>query len=93
IIWGFWTVTLQLQGYTPEHPGPLGFHIPGVLQNRIFYIRDFIIGSLIVLVLLLRPQGLVPEERRVSIWLDREVRRARHLERAGGEREAQIPSD
>jgi len=66
VVWGIWTIMLQLNGY----------HLPGVLHSRIFYIRDFIIGALIVTVLLLRPQGLIPEERRVSIWLDRQMRRA-----------------
>jgi branched-chain amino acid transport system permease protein len=65
VIWGFWTITLQLQGYD----------LPTALSSRIFFIRDFLIGSLIVTVLLLRPQGLLPEERRVSIWLDREAKR------------------
>ena len=77
IVWGIWIISLQLQGYTPERPGPLGFAIPGFLQNRIFFLRDFLIGSLIVGVLLLRPQGLLPEERRVSIWVERQARRLR----------------
>jgi branched-chain amino acid transport system permease protein len=74
VVWGFWTITLQLQGYTPEHPGPLGFALPDALQSRIFFIRDFVLGSLIVVVLLLRPQGLLPEERRVSIWVERHAK-------------------
>ncbi len=65
VVWGFWTTTLQINGYD----------LPDVLQSRIFYIRDFVVGSLIVIVLLLRPQGLFPEERRVSIWLDHRMRR------------------
>jgi branched-chain amino acid transport system permease protein len=75
VVWGFWTITLQLQGYTPEHPGPLGFALPDAVQSRMFFIRDFVLGSLIVVVLLLRPQGLVPEERRVSIWVERHAKR------------------
>ena len=90
IVWGFWIISLQLQGYTPERPGPLGFAIPSVLQNRIFFIRDFLIGTLIVGVLLLRPQGLLPEERRVSIWVERRVRRRSKLEPEG---QAEAPSD
>jgi branched-chain amino acid transport system permease protein len=74
VVWGFWTITLQLQGYTPEHPGPLGFALPDALQSRIFFIRDFVLGALIVVVLLLRPQGLLPEERRVSIWVERHAK-------------------
>jgi branched-chain amino acid transport system permease protein len=65
VVWGFWTITLQLQGYP----------LPVVVSSRIFFIRDFILGALIVVVLLLRPQGLLPEERRVSIWVERHVKR------------------
>lgn len=62
-VWGFWTITLQLQGYD----------LPGAVATRIAFIREFVLGALIVAMLLLRPQGLVPEERRVSIWVDRRV--------------------
>jgi branched-chain amino acid transport system permease protein len=62
VVWGFWNITLQLQGYP----------LPTIVSSRIFFLRDFLIGSLIVTVLLLRPQGLVPEERRVSLWVERE---------------------
>jgi len=65
VVWGFWTTTLQINGYD----------LPDVLQSRIFFIRDFVVGALIVVVLLLRPQGLFPEERRVSSWLDNKMRR------------------
>ena len=67
MVWGFWIITQQLQGYD----------LPDVLRNRIFFMRDFILGSLIVIVLLLRPQGLLKEERRVSIWVERQSRRLR----------------
>jgi branched-chain amino acid transport system permease protein len=65
IVWGIWTISLQLQGYD----------LPEVVKSRIFFVRDLLIGGLIVSVLLLRPQGLLPQERRVSIWAEREVRR------------------
>jgi branched-chain amino acid transport system permease protein len=78
VIWGFWTITLQLQGYD----------LPGVVSSRIFFIRDFLLGSLIVAVLLLRPQGLLPEERRVSIWVERFARRSDKLEPAQPETRA-----
>ena len=65
VVWGIWAITLQLSAYD----------LPETLRTRIFYIRDFVIGALIVTVLLLRPRGLIPEERRVSIWLDRHMRR------------------
>ncbi|KKL67412.1 hypothetical protein LCGC14_2135250, partial [marine sediment metagenome] len=92
VVWGLWTITLQLQGYTPAHPGPLGFAIPDAVQSRIFFIRDFLLGALIVVVLLLRPQGLVPEERRVSIWVERHARRLRRRGPAPAE-QAGSPSD
>jgi branched-chain amino acid transport system permease protein len=66
-VWGIWTIALQINGYD----------MPGAIQSRIFYIRDFLIGSLLVITLLVRPQGLIPEERRVSIWLDRRMRRSK----------------
>jgi len=65
IVWGLWIVSLQL----------LGYPLPDFIQVRIFYMRDFLLGALLVTVLLLRPQGLLPEERRVSIWVERRLRR------------------
>ncbi len=82
IVWGLWTTTLQIQGYD----------IPTALSSRIFFIRDFVLGALIVIVLLLRPQGLLPEERRVSIWVERHTRRLRSRERAPP-KQAELPSD
>lgn len=64
VVWGIFTITLNLQLYD----------LPGILESRISFLRDFLLGLLIVTVLLLRPQGLIPEERRVSIWLDRRMR-------------------
>ncbi len=66
-VWGIYTIALQLNGYD----------LPAVLKTRIFFIRDFLIGAMLVLILLLRPQGMFPEERRVSIWLDRRMRQLR----------------
>lgn len=71
IVWGFWTTSLQLQSY----------NMPDALQVRIFYIRDFLVGVIIVTILLLRPQGLLPEQRRVSRWLERRVAQLRRAER------------
>ena len=82
MIWGFYFVSLQIQGYDlPDF----------VSQTRISAGRDVLIGTLIVVVLLLRPQGLLPEERSVSIWLDRLVRRARRREREGRKTAAAPP--
>ena len=69
-VWGIWTITRQVSTYD----------LPEALSIRIFFIRNFIIGALIVSVLLLRPRGLISEERRVSIWLDRRMRRLRRAE-------------
>ena len=65
VVWGFWNITLLLQGYD----------MPGVIATRIPFIREFVVGVLILLVLLLRPQGLMPEVRRVSIWVERYTKR------------------
>jgi branched-chain amino acid transport system permease protein len=67
MIWGLWTVTANLQGYD----------LPAALSDRIPFIRQFVVGALIVMVLLLRPRGLLPEERRVSIWVERYIRRVK----------------
>ena len=66
MVYGFYFLSFQIQGYD----------LPAFLSTtRISAARDILIGSLIVTVLLLRPQGLMPEERRVSIWLERQTRR------------------
>lgn len=75
IVWGFWTTSLQIQSYP----------IPDVLRIRVFYIRDFLVGAIIVLILLMRPQGLLPEQRRVSRWLERRVSLLRRAERKSAE--------
>ncbi len=65
VIWGLWIITLQL----------LGYPLPEFIQVRIFYLRDLVLGALLVTVLLMRPQGLLPEERRVSMWVERRLKR------------------
>jgi branched-chain amino acid transport system permease protein len=66
VLWGFWTITLQIQGYD----------LGETVQNRMPYLREMMLGALIVGVLLLRPSGLLPHERRVSLWVERRLRRA-----------------
>ncbi len=44
---------------------------------RLFYVRNLLIGVLVVGVLLLRPKGLWGEERRVSVFAGKEPERAR----------------
>ena len=70
VIWGFWSITLQLQGYD----------LPEFIEARIFHFRDMLIGLIIVTVLLYNPRGLLPEQERVSRWLDRRVQRMRRTE-------------
>jgi branched-chain amino acid transport system permease protein len=65
VVFGFWQSTLLIQSYD----------LPNVLQQRVPYLRDLLLGVSIVLVLLLMPRGLIPEGRRVSIWAERAVRR------------------
>jgi branched-chain amino acid transport system permease protein len=81
VVWGLWNITLLLQGYD----------LPTAVGSRIFFIRDFVLGALIVIVLLLRPQGLMPEERRVSIWVERHTRRLRGPPPSPGR--VDLPSD
>jgi len=40
--------------------------LPDVLGNRVFVLRQFAIGLLVVVFVLLRPQGVLPEQPRVS---------------------------
>ncbi len=82
IVWGLWTITLQLQGYD----------LPAALSSRIPFIRLFVVGALIIVVLLLRPRGLMPEERRVSIWVERHVKRVGRLKPAEAEH-VELPAD
>jgi branched-chain amino acid transport system permease protein len=64
VLWGFWVLTLQIQGYD----------LGEAVLIRVPYIREFVLGTLIVLVVLFRPAGLLPQEPRVSIWVERRVR-------------------
>ena len=83
MVWGFYFFALQLEGYDwPDF----------ISTTRIAALRDAMIGALIVLVLLFRPQGLLPEERSVSVWLERLVRRERRGNRHRPSRGAS-PSD
>ena len=82
VIWGLWSVTLQLQGYD----------LPPVLADRVPHLRDTLVGLTIVLVLLINPRGLLPEQARVSRWLDRRVRAMRRDERQGA-RASSSPAD
>ena len=64
VVWGIWSGT-----------GQLAQRMPDFLEVRVFYFRLMFIGMLIVGVLLLRPNGILGEERRVSIFVERQARR------------------
>ncbi|MBX3070996.1 MAG: branched-chain amino acid ABC transporter permease [Thermomicrobiales bacterium] len=70
VFWSLWSITLQIQGYD----------LPQFVESRIFYIRDFLVGAIIVGMLLLAPRGLLPETARVSRWLDKRVAELRRQE-------------
>lgn len=67
IVWGFYSITGLMRAYFADW---------GVefLELRMSFIRDFVVGALIVTILLLRPAGLLPEERRVSLFMQREAK-------------------
>lgn len=70
VFWSLWSITLQIQGYD----------LPRFVESRIFYVRDFLVGAIIVSMLLLAPRGLLPETARVSRWLDKRVAQLRRQE-------------
>lgn len=59
IVWGVWVITLEFQA----------FNLPDVIDSRIPYVRLILLGVFFIVMLLLRPQGLISEEQRVSRWL------------------------
>lgn len=67
VIWGLWTISLQMQGY----------ELGDVIESRMPFIRGLLLGAAIVGVLLIRPLGLLPQERRVSAWVERRVKKER----------------
>jgi len=42
------------------------FDLPTALADRIFFLRLILIGSLLVLLVVMRPRGLFPEPRKVT---------------------------
>ena len=60
VVWGIWTGT-----------GEMAQRMPGFFEVRVHYFRLLFVGLLIVGALLLRPQGILPEERRVSLFVGR----------------------
>ncbi len=81
VVWGFWTLAGLIQPHVPEWAEALRLQhlrsdLPQELEDRTPYMRDLLIGLLIVVVLLLRPKGLMGEERRVSLFVGEEDKRA-----------------
>ena len=67
VVWGLWTISLQMQGY----------ELGDIIESRMPFIRGLLLGVAIVGVLLIRPLGLLPQERRVSAWVERRVKKER----------------
>ncbi len=59
VIWGIWVGTKFMTDF-----------LPYTLQSRAPYIRFLIIGILLEIILIYRPQGLLGEEKKVSKLLD-----------------------
>jgi len=60
IIWGIWEITRFLTAYV----------LPYTMKARAPYIRYLIIGILLEIILIYRPQGLKGEEKRISKMID-----------------------
>lgn len=69
VVWLIWDRTNWIIGHSGE-----------ALETRIFYVRNLLIGLLIVVVLLLRPKGLLGEEKVVSLFAGKEGKEAKHRE-------------
>jgi branched-chain amino acid transport system permease protein len=65
VVWGIWTGTTFVTDY-----------LPVALQARAPFIRFLFIGLLLEAILLLRPQGLLGEEKLVSRLIDEQAPRA-----------------
>ena len=61
VVWGLWVASLSLSSL------PLADEF----VSRIPFIRFGLLGVAFIVMLLFRPQGLYPEERRVSKWVER----------------------
>jgi len=57
-----------------------GALVSNAQDPRIFYVRNLLIGVLVVAVLLLRPKGLWGEEKRVSVYSGKEPERGKRAE-------------
>jgi branched-chain amino acid transport system permease protein len=77
VVWLIWDRTNWIIGHSGD-----------VLETRIFYARNLLIGLLIVVVLLLRPKGILGEEKVVSLFAGKEGEEPKHRE---GEAAAEAP--
>lgn len=59
VVWGFWVASLQLSSLP----------LPEEFTSRVPFLRLGALGLFFIVMLLMRPQGLLPEERRVSRWV------------------------
>ncbi len=59
VIWGIWIGSQFATDF-----------LPATLQSRAPYIRFLLIGVLLEVILLYRPQGLLGEEKKVSKWVE-----------------------
>ncbi len=61
IVWALWISTLQLASLP----------LPDELASRIPFLRYVLLGVFFIAMLNLRPSGLLPEEARVSRWVEK----------------------
>jgi branched-chain amino acid transport system permease protein len=66
VVWGIWNGTDWAV-----------HNLPGLetLDTRVFYVRNLLIGLLVVAVLLVRSGGILGEEKRVSLFVGKEPKR------------------
>ncbi|MEM1163040.1 MAG: branched-chain amino acid ABC transporter permease [Pseudomonadota bacterium] len=62
VLWTVWSATQILSGFLPNEIVVFGYEI-GNLQVRSAYVRIFLIGLILQLILQRRPQGILPEIR------------------------------
>jgi branched-chain amino acid transport system permease protein len=66
VVWGIWELTGWFAG-----------HSPALVETRVYYIRNLLIGLLVVAALLLKPGGILGEQKRVSLSMGEEPKRVR----------------
>lgn len=73
IVWALWVSTLQLASLP----------LPDELISRIPFLRYVLLGIFFIAMLNLKPAGLLPEERRVSRWVEKFAARSKDRGSAG----------